>query len=319
MASGANAVPERRKDSKVASTFDPIKLQLLALESSQSLNDYADKLYGAVNAIWHQRVAFYKQRMGERRTVLFVRGALIWLGIIALIATAFAGAARFTDIGGDWSVKPVDIALGIALVAYALMTALSFWESASAGSAAYFRGADIILALRDLWTQFEFDWTAILTKAGGDADAAKAELLTAARSVIASIDTLARTELGEWRGEVQTSLTQLASIGREGFEAMKADLEGQYDERIAKLEKQAEAKSKSYVTLDLEGQFEGEAEISLDEGASIRSAQPRVALPEMVAGRHRIRVTAKSEDKALSAAEWVNATEGPCELKISLA
>lgn len=291
-------------------TFEPIDLDALDLSSEMPVRDYAKKLYAELKRIRKLRVDFYEEVRTEHKAVLAVRKWLIALGIIALLATAFTAAARFSQIGKELSPEPADVGLAIALIAYALMTALSFWQTATANASAYFRSTDIILALRDLWSQYEFDQQAIFAKLpSSDETAIRAELLATARALAAAMDTLARTELGEWRGEVQTSLTQLAAVGKEGLTAMQAQLKADYDVRLAKLEE--DAKAKAYLTLQVNGAAVGEVDVTIDDGRPIRTPDRSIALPELKAGPHQIRVSGKDKDgTALTKAQWIDVKAG---------
>lgn len=289
------------------STFETVDLDKLELESIGPIPDYAAKLYGELKRVKEERDRFYERNTATSRWVLKVRKALILLGILALLATAASSAAKLSS----WSDTVVNYGLAIALIAYALMTALSFYESATAGSAAYFRGNTIREALRDLWTNYEFDQAAILAKTstGGDADAIKPELLATARALAAAMDTLARNELNDWRGEVQTSLTQLAAVGKEGLAAMQAQLKADYDARLAKLEE--DAKSKAYLTLQVNGAAVGDIDVTIDEGRPVRTPDRSIALPELKAGPHQIRVSGKDKDgTALTKAQWLEVKAG---------
>lgn len=294
-------------------TFQTVNLEKLNLHMIDPVPAYAKALYDEVKRVKAMRLAYYQGLRNDYGSVLRVRKWLIILAIVALLATALSAAATIARVQPIGIIDPVTWGLGTALIAYALMSALSFWESASAGSSAYFRSNAIILALRDLWEQYEFDQVAILakTRAGADPAETKAELLSTARALVAAMDTLGRTELEDWRGEIQASLTQLAAVGKEGLAAIKAELKAEYDRRLARLEAAATPKPKSYVTLQIKGALVGEAEISVDNGRAIRTDKRQVALAELSPGPHQVRVTGKDKDGgALTADEWVDLKAG---------
>lgn len=73
------------------------------------------------------------------------------------MATALSASLRLSGITLSWWPSAGDHLLGVALICYVLMSAMSFCETATAGTQAYFRQLQVIIAIRDLWTQFEFD------------------------------------------------------------------------------------------------------------------------------------------------------------------
>jgi len=310
----------RSQSSSRPGTFRTVNLERLKLHSVTEVPAYAKALYDELRRIKRLRVAYYQDLRSGYSSVLGLRRNLIRLGIVALLATAISAAAQITGTKKFWFIDDVVTwGLGSALLAYALMTALSFYESATANSSAYFRSNAIIVAFRDLWEQYEFDQVGILAEwaAGADPVATKTELLATARALIAAMDTLSRTELDDWRGEVQTSLAQLAAIGKEGLASVKIELRAEYDQRLAKLE---EAAKRAYVTLTINGDFVGEAELTIDGKQTIHTAQRQIALPEMTPGPHGIKASAKDKQGQLrSGAKWIDCKAGISEEELEVA
>jgi len=90
---------------------------------------------------------------------------------------------------------------------------------------------------------------------------------------------------------------------------MQAQLKADYDARIAKLED--DAKSKAYLTLQVNGAAVGDVDVTIDDGRPIRTPDRRIALPELKAGPHQIRVSGKDKDgTALTKAQWIDVKAG---------
>lgn len=302
--------------SRLGSTLEPIKLQELKLHAITDVFAFAQALYTELKRIKELRVAFFRSRMKERDSVLRVRKVMIALGIVALLATAVAGIGSVEpSISLDLLILPKLTSNGlmrggllVALAAYALVSAFSLWSNLMGAVAGYFRSVETILALRDLWTAYEFDHAALLAKAkDGDHVAIRAELMSGAQTLVAAMDVLARTELGDWRGEINTSFSQLAAAAKDGAASAEQRLKAEFDKRIAKLE---DAR-KSLTTLDIRGEFVGEIEIALDDDVGVRTGERRYALPAMAPGPHRLRISGKDKDgKSLVVARWIEADPG---------
>jgi hypothetical protein len=86
---------------------------------------------------------------------------MIWLGTVAVLLTAIAAGLRVylaaNKIEGSYDIW----IMGFALLLYALMAAVSFFERSAEGSGHYFRSILAILAIRDLWTPYQFKDTQI--------------------------------------------------------------------------------------------------------------------------------------------------------------
>lgn len=318
------------------STFEPINLSVLDLYAIEDAKAYAEKLRGELDRVRRLRVAFYEARMGERGSVLYVRKWLVGLGIAALVCSAAAAGFRLVDatqkptwLPGD----PVSIALFLALGCYVAMSALSFWESATASTSGFFRSAEVILALRDLWTQYEFDIAAILesnTRKTGENVATKDKLMSVSQTLATNMDAIARTELGDWKGEFQSSMTQLASAGRDGMVSVKAELKADYDARLKKIELSSEEAKKiaeaakpkplAYAMLAIKGDFADTLEIVIDEKTRLQSRLAKTPLMPMQPGTYCLRVSGRDKaGKPLEAAQYVEIKSGPSEIKIDLA
>lgn len=314
--SSALRPPTARGSRGSGSTFEPIDLKTLKLHSIVDLNDFAQALYAELRRIKDLRVAFYQSRMRERDSVLWVRKMMVALGIVALLATAIAGIGSIDptirwDMPGNAEVNSAGLMRGgllVALGAYALVSALSLWTNLMGAIAAYFRSLETILALRDLWTTYEFEHAALLARAaGGDATATRAELMSGAQALVVAMDMLARTELGDWRGEINTSFSQLAAAAKDGVASAEQRLKDEFDKRLAKLE---DAR-KSLATLDIRGEFVGDVEIAIDDGTGVTTGERRYALPAMPPGPHRLRISGADKDgKALVIARWIETDPG---------
>src|SRR5687768_14416156 len=120
--------------------------------------EYVEALHDKALAIKIERSGFSEGlRQQHARWANGARALLAVLGSAAFLLTAVAAGMRFFENttlvpGGDKTV--LLIVLGI----YAVMGTISFYEKATDRTTTYFRHVAAILAIRDLWTKFQFEF-----------------------------------------------------------------------------------------------------------------------------------------------------------------
>jgi pyruvate/2-oxoglutarate dehydrogenase complex dihydrolipoamide acyltransferase (E2) component len=211
------------------STFDPIKLDLEAWPQKEYAA-FVQELRQKLACLTTQRSEWYRGQHHASRWVTSARTLMVWLGTGGVLATAIAAGLRVYLAAHNSNGLYDIVAMGVALVLYASMAAVSFFERAAEGSGHYFRSILGILAIRDLWTAYQFkdaqmqvslpvplqDPTAL--------EAAKQRWLDAARQYCTDLDAIATQELTEWRGAFQASITELSSAAKTGLAAAQTAL-----------------------------------------------------------------------------------------------
>ena len=287
-------------------TFDAIKLDCKALGGQADFNAFLDSLLGSVIAVRDDRLNYYAWQRGRRAFVNVARRALVMLGVVALVSSALSAAIRLVGAQGSTWLDRSNWLLGLALVCYVLMSALSFWETATAATASYFRQIQLILGIRDLWTQFEFDLVkALRDKEVGavDEQPTRTAVLELARALVAAIDALARGELDQWKLEFQTSVTTLQTVGRDGLEQIKAEIKSRVDDALEK-------SKMGYVALTVSGAV-APIDVTLDDKPPFTSDIIGFTLPPLAPAVYRLRLKAKdAAGKSLEVNSYLQVAAG---------
>ncbi|GAA0303543.1 hypothetical protein GCM10009087_11740 [Sphingomonas oligophenolica] len=287
------------------STFEPIALDWKTLAEADFAT-FVPSLTDALLAFRDQRLAYYNFQRYARGKVTGVRSTLIYLGIIALMATALSSSIRLSGIKLPWWPNAGDHLLSVSLVCYVLMSAMSFWETATAGTQAYFRQLQVIMAIRDLWTQFEFDMIkALRDKLTGatSEEAAKTAIMTLAQTLVAAIDTLAQGELEQFRQEFQKSIASLQATGATGMDSLKQAIKDEVDKNLN------DAK-KAYATITVTGAV-APVQVILDDAQPFSSQSLSFTLPPVAPGTHRLQLSAKdAAGKVLEGSKYLDLPSG---------
>lgn len=275
------------------STFTPIALDWHDLSQQDDFGIFVNSMYTAVERLKNERLRYYSGQRARRAIVNILRNAMIFLGILALLSTSIAAGIRVSGTDNSNFICLGNWMLAIALSCYVLMSAMSFWETATSSTAAYFRQIQLILGIRDLWTRFEFDFVgALRARQIGQVDenTTKSTLLELARTVVTSIDDLAQGELAEWKQEFLTSISTLNTASSEGIEQIRSDIRASVTQAI-------ERREMGYVSLNI---IDGllPAEVTVDDMQPIETASLSLTLPPLSIGPHRLKVVAKNSSGA---------------------
>jgi hypothetical protein len=203
------------------------------------------------------------------------------------------------------------------------MAAISFIERSSAASAGYFRYIGVIVAIRNLWTQFQFEQLKLLqgTTIGDSASEvrARAALADLAQNYCTQLDSIAAGEGETWREEFKASLTELGNLSRSRLTEVETQLKAHAQEMKQIADKQA-ADKPVFVNLTIDGDFDGQATIYVDGSEKTKTKLKTLALGAIAPGQRVFRVTAQKSGVALEAEKAMLAeADKPSDLSIKLA
>jgi hypothetical protein len=248
------------------------------------------------------RFRFFNTQRQDKAWVFALRDWLARLGGLGILLTAGATAANLWNADSD-----LDSALLVlAMLAYAAMAAIAFYENSTNLASGYFRQVAILVQSRDLWTNFQFAVLAeVRTGLAGDATAdtaARDKILALAQAAWADMEALARSEQESWQGEVLASLSKLQQVADGGGASVKAEILRLDKLALAAATEAKDAKAAleqaqgpAFLTLTIEGAFTGEAEILMDGVAVARTETSPVALPAQRPGIRHLVVKAKGD------------------------
>lgn len=301
-----------------ANTLRPIELDLAQFTSITDYEEFRTKLLLKLAEIKNQRFDWYDgQRRARARWVHGSRRFLAVIGSIAILLTAAAATVRITNWWPELDIG----ALVVALVLYAVMGAVSFFERTTDSTTAYFRHLGVVLAIRDLWTKLQFEFLKdVVTARGADA-AARERLCTLAEAFCRDLDKLASVELTEWRTEFVASQSELEAASAKGGE----DVQKQLSDSVKALQKASadalkaaeEAARPAYVNVKLTGSYEKPATILVDDKEI--AVTPLATYPIMVRpGLRKIEARAKKNGAEVQAAEVREVKAGVQPMELSL-
>ncbi len=306
-----------------------------------SIEDYKDKPYGELITLLYAdarrlkeaRFQWYeKQRARLSRWANASRKALACSGALAIALTALASVLRFWEqpAAPDAPAPHWDLYLLIvALALYGTMGAVSFFVKESGETSSYLRSLVVLQAIRDRWTKFEFDYLRFVaaTKPGDAAgeQAATDRLLDLVASFCTDLDKIATGELTEWRTEFLASLADIDAAARKGTDdtqKLLQDMRAATDALRKKAEEAAAAAAAAAepakVNLTIQGDFEGQAVVSVDGHEMCRASLASVALPPLLPGIRRIQIRASKDGKGLEAARYQELKPGLQDLALTL-
>lgn len=297
-----DAALNEKFNARADNTFRPVWLNFdeLAKEAPASLRDFAKQLRAALDERRKSRYGFYNGRRVQYAWVLSLQSALAWLGAAGIVLTAVATAAHFL-----WPDDNVDGGLLVtAMICYAVMAGISFYERSLNLAAAYFRSVGILLAMRDIWTRLQFELLAELraaTVGGTDVEVpARDRMAALAQAAWNDMEALTRGEQENWQGEVLSSLKDLATAAEGGrgtvesrLSQMEKDAAAAATARAERAAAAARAKAPALLTVTLSGDFAGRAEILIDEQPVAGTETAEVALKPRPLGPVHLSATAK--------------------------
>ncbi len=281
-------------------TLTPIDLDPRNLAAT-SFAEFCDSLLAKLAAIKDRRFRWYDQQRDLRsRWVHGSRKALALAGAVAILLTALAAGLRVWRPQLEYDVW----FLIIALVLYAAMGAVLFYEKITDATSAYFRHLGVILLIRDLWTKLQFELLKqFRSLKPGDAvseAAVKEQICVLAEAFCRDLDKLASTELAQWQTEFMASLSELEAAARKGSD----DATKQLGEAVKAIEKATadalkaaeEAAKPAYVKLKIQGDFDGKVTILVDDAQVAESHLRDIVLDRLRPGYRKFEARAKKGD-----------------------
>lgn len=317
-------------------TFSAIKLDLAAWSTSD-YPTFVGALREQLIDLTKARSDWYREQHRQSKWVNSARSTMIWLGTIAVVLTAVAAGLRVYLAayahGGYYDIA----VMGLALLFYASMAAVSFFERSAEASGHYFRSIMAVLAIRDLWTAYQFKdlqlQMSIATPPTGATElaAAKQRWLDQAKQYCADLDAIATKELTEWRGAFQTSLTELSSAAKAGLtaaqttlsDAVKADVaaaKAAADEAKKAADAAKAAAKPASLNLTVANAPGGEAIVTIDDIVAGRGPDRTFAFQNLAPGEHKLRVDVPTPDggaKAKAITQIISLPGGVTNLSVT--
>jgi hypothetical protein len=279
---------------------------------------FCESLLAKLSEIMAQRFDWYDgKRRDQARWVNGSRYVLAILGSVAILLTAIGATMRIAKSSSEYDLW----ALVVALVLYAIMGAVSFFEKTTDSTSAYFRYVGVILAIRDLWTKLQFELLKELlafNPGGAEAEAAsRGRLCTLAEAFCRDLDKLASVELNEWRVEVLASWSKLEDAAKQGTEgtqkqlldAVKAIEKSSAD----KLNAAEEAAKPAFMNVRIEGDFDRQVAIFVDDVQVAVTHLKSFPIDKVRPGFRKIEARAKKGDLDVQAAKIQEINSGPPE------
>ena len=299
----------------VAIDFDPRQFAQL------DFPEFCKSLLAKLREIKTQRFDWYDaKRRYHSKWVNGSRYVLAILGSVAILLTAIGTTMRIASTSPQYDVW----VLIIALVFYAIMGAVSFFDKTTDSASAYFRHLGVQLAIRDLWTKLEFQLLKeFLAMKLGDAAAEAAgrgRLCALAEAFCQDLDKISTVELSEWRTEFLASLSQLEATAKQGTE----DTHKELLDAVKAIEKASadalkaaqEAAQPAFIILKVEG-ADGDVAILIDDAQVALTHLRSIPIDKICPGYRKIEARGKKTGMDVQAATIREIKPGPPE-EISL-
>jgi hypothetical protein len=323
-------------------TFDPIKLEP-SLWTEKDFTTFATTLFGTLSKHREERFEYFQGlRRKNSRWANNARRIMAILGALAILATGVAAALRFLPNAkerfADWDM-PV---LVVVLVLYAVMGAMSFYEKTTDTTTSYFRQVALILAIRDLWTKFQFEFLKEFSAAMNAIDptaaqnAAREKIRLLADGLCADLNKITGAELTEWKTEFIASLSELSEAAKKGSE----DVTKQAQDIAKTVEKAAEdaktaakdaataaaaaakaaadAAKPGAINLTLSGDYDEEVIVSVDGAEVDRTRGKTLGIDRIAPGARKISARSKKAGKDTGASRIVDVKPGIQDASLAL-
>jgi hypothetical protein len=316
------AVQPFKSEHRGGNTFVPFFLEPQAYKD-MCLSELVTEILERLARFTRMRRDYYdKRRALSTRWVFGSRAFLAVAGALAFLLTAAAAALQLNSDFAQWSRG----ALILALVTYAVMGAVAFYDRATDTPSAYFRYVIAMLSIRDLWTKLEFAVLKELEKVRKAIDvqaaeaAARDQILALAEAYCIDLDKVTTTEATEWRTEFQTSLGELEKTAVKGGEDVLKRIEDYAkaaEKAAADAKSAAEALRPGQINLAVRGNFEGEVIVLVDGAETVRSTGKAIALDNVRVGARKVTVRATAGGKSVEASQMVDVKPGIQTLELS--
>ncbi|HYI41736.1 MAG TPA: hypothetical protein VE053_15620 [Allosphingosinicella sp.] len=292
-----------RKASPRGSTFSDLEL-VPPLDPKDSERSVAT-LRKAVERYKDDRFDWYLDQMRRRsRLVNGLPGASALLGVVGILSTTGAVVVRTLNAATviDWTNGDLLLA-GAAVVAYTLMSAGLLYERLIEGSGGYFRAAEAVVAIRDLWSAYQFEDVARSLAPAKQGAEELERWRVPAEAFCKALDKIVAAELTEWQAAYHTAAKLRSDTSEEGLKAALAEIKLSADSaassaaeaaRKAEEAAKAAADANAPATLDLSlgtAKTGGTAVIKIDGKEVARGLDQRsFSITQLRQGEHHVRV-----------------------------
>ncbi|PBC01430.1 hypothetical protein [Mesorhizobium sp. WSM3860] len=315
--------PRFQSKHRNGNTFIPFELAP-QIYGPMTFAELVSDIFERLGEFTRKRRDYYDaKRATSTRWVFGSRIFLAVAGALAFLLTAAAAALQLDPGFAPWS----RIALILALVIYAVMGAIAFYERATDRASAYFRYVIAILSMRDLWTKLEFEMLKELEKVRKATDvqaaeaAARDQIFALAEAYCNDLDKITTAEATEWNKEFQTSGGELDEAAKKGIEDVTKRIEDHVktaQAAAAEAKAAVDALRPGQINLTIKGNFDGEVTVLLDGAEAARSVGKTIALDNVRVGTHRIATRALAAGKQLESARMVDVKAGIQSVELSL-
>jgi len=303
-------------------TFNPFNLEP-QIYKDMSFSALVAELLKRLEETTKVRRRYYEtRRAASTRWIFGSRTFLAVSGALAFLLTAAATALQLNPEFVPWSGR----ALIVALVIYALMGAVAFYDRTTDTASAYFRYVIAILSIRDLWTKLQFEVLKELEKVRKASDvqaaeaAARDQIFVLAEAYCSDLDKITSVEATEWRTEFQTSMGQLEEAAKRGSEDVAKRIED-----YAKVAQKAAADAKAtaetlrpgQINLTVKGNFDGEVAVLVDGAEVARSTGNTIAVDNVRVGARKVMARGSVGGKRIEASLMIDVKPGVQQVELS--
>jgi hypothetical protein len=217
----------------------------------------------------------------------------------------------------------ISILLLGAFVTYAIMGGITLFEKIAGGTDTYFRAITSILSIRDLRTALQFDWTktvlSIDEKDPAALKKARTDLVSSAETFATEVDKITKAEVGQWQAGFTAAMTAAGTMATKGLDDVKSSLDDLAKRQDAAAKAVADAAKLATVNVKIEGDFDGEARILVDNVERVRTHLKSYPVDAIQQGIRKIEIFATRGGKAVAAAAAVDCKAGLQDVTLTLA
>jgi hypothetical protein len=206
----------RKDPDRDGNTFSSIELTPADYRNGK-LEDFIEDIFGKLSALKTSQDNYFKKlRTSESQWANGARELLSGMGAIAFLLTALAACVRFApDLLPLFGKDGDKYLLFAALMIYAVMGAIAFYERGTDKTSSYFRHIAATLGIRDLWNTLQFnilkEQAAFDGSDGGpvaEADA-RNKIIALAEGFVSDLNKISSTEMTDWKAAFLASLKDL--------------------------------------------------------------------------------------------------------------
>ncbi len=308
-------------------TFESIKIvpdDYNKLEFSQ----FVSKLYSDLESYKEKHFNYYNG-LRDRSEAVRLRTLMAWIAPIAVSLATFGTAANLVDnLGKDLELD--QILFVSSMIAFGLLGALAMFQRVRDSASSYFRSVTTIIAIRDLWTKFQFAFLNEELKSQSQEELenpkTRERFLKLASTFCDNLADITNKDILEWKEEFISSMAEVETLAKEGraeTEKQVTSIIEQVRETTKKMEKAAEqakaAIEPALVNVTINGEFDNEVIISVNEKVVARKETKSFAISAIAPGDALIEATAKKGDTDLYYSAWKELAPGINTEEITLA